>query len=301
MTAYSKNITGYDSFWYQRHNELRAICEQKKVLTIFYSFSCGDTYWYDLHRLMPAPAMEKKKRFINCLENAHLVDWYFSYKLNTFSRVFFDDILKCEWRYHRIEDQYRLVAHAHGTARLKNDPGLMDMALIVYESRLIEKKCNELNKISDEEQKIISNGKLVEKKMTTYMDTLVTATISLHYDNYLVSLICKNNKNEKLYRKTLIHYYAERKDNLEIKPYHNISLIEFAAIFKLSNSKLIKIENPNEIVIITIPQINYYPKDTKKYIEYCYFQYIKYAEWDKNTINKLNNLNIVEKWENYKW
>jgi len=175
MSAYSKNITGSDAFWFHRRKEVQAICEQKGVPTIFYSISCADTYWEDLHRLMPCPTMEKNKRFRNTIENAHLVDWYFSHRLHMFQKVFFDDILQSEWRYHRIEDQYRLVPHAHGCSRLLNDPGLMDMAQVVYEGRLVEKKYKESKfQPTQTDLKLIGDGTAIEKKMITYMDTLVT-------------------------------------------------------------------------------------------------------------------------------
>lgn len=59
----------------------------------------------------------KQEKCQNVLNNPHLVDWYFSYRLNTFLKYFFDDMLECEWRWHRYEWQSRSSIHAHGVAR----------------------------------------------------------------------------------------------------------------------------------------------------------------------------------------
>ena len=109
MSAYSANITGSDAFWYRRRTELQATFEQKKMTTIFFTFSYADNHLYDLHRLMPGKtAQNKTERYRNVLKNPHLVDWYFSFRLNKFLEVVFDGILDTEWRWHRYEWQVYL-------------------------------------------------------------------------------------------------------------------------------------------------------------------------------------------------
>ena len=78
------------------------------------------------------------------MENPHLVDWYFSHRLTEFLRVFFDGILECDWRWHRFEWQSRTSIHAHGAARLLNDPGLINLTALVYKGRQAEKKIQTL-------------------------------------------------------------------------------------------------------------------------------------------------------------
>ncbi len=68
-----------------------------------------------------------------------MVDWYFSYRLDNFLKVFFDGILKSEWRWHRYEWQSRTAIHAHGAARLSNDPGLINLTAKVYIGRQAQK------------------------------------------------------------------------------------------------------------------------------------------------------------------
>ncbi len=60
------------------------------------------------------------------------MDWYFGYRLKKFLEIVFDRLLGCEWRWHRYEWQSRNSIHAHGTARLKNDPGLVELCTKAY-------------------------------------------------------------------------------------------------------------------------------------------------------------------------
>jgi hypothetical protein len=133
MTSYSKNITGSPSYWLWRRTELEALFQQAKIGTVFFTFSFADRHWPDLHRLFPGGWNEDMKiRDQNINNNPHLVDWFFSFKLNEFLRTIFDQIFETEWRWYRLEWQYRLSIHAHGAARLKNDPGLIDLCLKVF-------------------------------------------------------------------------------------------------------------------------------------------------------------------------
>ena len=40
----------------------------------------------------------KRKNVIN---NPHLVDWFFGYRLNEFLKIVFDELLEAEWRWNR--------------------------------------------------------------------------------------------------------------------------------------------------------------------------------------------------------
>ena len=102
MSAYSANITGCPSYWFKRRADLESTFEQKKTATCFFTFSYADNHWNDLHKLMPGkPAIndaEKRKSVIN---NPHLVDWYFGYRLKEFLKIVFDDLLEAEWYWYR--------------------------------------------------------------------------------------------------------------------------------------------------------------------------------------------------------
>ena len=113
------------------------------------------------------------------LKNTALVDWYFSYRLNRFLEYAFDKVLGCEWRWHRYEWQSRDSIHAHGTARLKNDAGLVDLTAQVYHGELIRQKYPESESI--EHREIISKSIQSKKRLITYIDTVVTA---MNEDNF---------------------------------------------------------------------------------------------------------------------
>lgn len=42
-------------------------------------------------------------KYKNELKNLHLVDWYFSWRLEQFSKIFFDQALEAKWRWNRYE------------------------------------------------------------------------------------------------------------------------------------------------------------------------------------------------------
>ncbi|RNA42068.1 ATP-dependent DNA helicase pif1 [Brachionus plicatilis] len=177
MTAYSSNITGSDS--YKRRTELEATFEQKGCATVFFTFSYADNHWHDLHRLMPGQfTLDKNKRYQNVLNNPHLVDWYFTFRLNEFLKVVFDGILDCEWRWHRYEWQSRSTIHAHGAAKFKNDPGLRDLTTKVYQGRMAEKQIltDDISPASKNGvNELIYIGKKSEKILIDYTNTLLTA------------------------------------------------------------------------------------------------------------------------------
>ena len=184
MSAYSSNVTGCDSYWHKRRCELEATFEQKPPATVFFTFSYADNHWNDLHRLMPQyfgndNTIKDQSKYQDVIANPHLVDWYFSHRLNNFLECVFDKILDCEWRWHRFEWQSRTAIHAHGAARFRNDPGLIELTKRVYIAHLHKKQSigkvfNNTDEIIELE-KIIEDGVIAEKKIITYTDTLITA------------------------------------------------------------------------------------------------------------------------------
>jgi hypothetical protein len=123
---------------------------------------------------------DKNVRYKNVLNNPHIVDWYFSYRLDSFLQVVFDGILGCDWRWHRFEWQGRSAIHGHGCARFKNDPGLIMLTQRVYEGRCAERsllagEANSCQTTTDKYNKSIIDGKAAEKIVITYTNTLLTA------------------------------------------------------------------------------------------------------------------------------
>ena len=145
MSAYVSNITGSDAYWQKRRNELEATFQQKKSATVFFTFSYADNYWPYLHRLMPRNynvEEDKINKYHNCsdvIKNSHLTDWWFSQRLNSFLSIYFDQLMGCDWGWHRFEYQSRTAIHAYGCARFKNDPGLIELTKKAYVGRLTQK------------------------------------------------------------------------------------------------------------------------------------------------------------------
>jgi len=121
---------------------------------------------------------DPKIRYQNILDNPHIVDWYFSYRLNEFLKVVFDGILECEWRWHRYEWQSRSSIHAHGAAKFKNDPGLLKLTNNIYIGRQADLQLNNQDNTIEEIKKLEELsllGTQSESTVITYTDTLLTA------------------------------------------------------------------------------------------------------------------------------
>ena len=70
---------------------------------------------------------EKRQNVIN---NPQIVDWFFTKRLEAFIKHWLYDTLDAEWHWYRYEYHHRGSIHCHGTAKLKNDPGLCQLTEI---------------------------------------------------------------------------------------------------------------------------------------------------------------------------
>ena len=107
-----------------------------------------------------------------------------------------------------------------------------------------------------------------------YHSDFKTVTVSLNYNNYEVSIINNIDKTERISKKTLIHYFAERKNNEFIQlllPQCN-SYLEFSKHFKISNNKLTTQANPDNIVVNNTTNLLL----SKKYKKICRNQHCIY-------------------------
>jgi hypothetical protein len=60
----------------------------------------------------------------NVINNPHVVDWFFTQRLESFLKHWLYDTLGEKWHWFRYEYQGRGSIHYHGTDKLNNDPGL---------------------------------------------------------------------------------------------------------------------------------------------------------------------------------
>ena len=56
------------------------------------------------------------------------------------SFIFFLGVLDYDWIWHRYEWQSRTAIHAHGVAKLKNDPGIIALVSKVYAAKLLQEQ-----------------------------------------------------------------------------------------------------------------------------------------------------------------
>ena len=80
------------------------------------------------------------------IKNPHITDLFFHSKLKDFVAYWLHVLktLDAEWYWFRYEYQARASTHAHGCAKLKNDPGLYELVKIAALGWM-EEKANESN------------------------------------------------------------------------------------------------------------------------------------------------------------
>jgi hypothetical protein len=151
MNAYTANITGSDTYWNKCQKELNALFTQKHPGTLFWTLSFADNHTHELHRLLPGGIAGRNATSVN--RNAHLVEWWFNEALESFHKHFFMKVLVSnfqfkvlgfEWSWYRIEFQGRDTVHSHGSGRMENDPGIIELTAVAYAGRLAEKRLNEI-------------------------------------------------------------------------------------------------------------------------------------------------------------
>ena len=134
LKRYASKVQGTNQYWYQRLQELLALLEQKGCPTFFFTFSAVDIHWPDLQRLLQNDeGATRSQRAQAVIDNPHLADWFFVQRLEAFVTHWLNGVLDAEWYWYQFEYQARGSIHAHGCAKLKNDP---DMRLLRNRVRL---------------------------------------------------------------------------------------------------------------------------------------------------------------------
>ena len=167
LQRYVSKVQGTNQYWYQRLQELLSLIEQKGCPTFFFTFSAADSHWPDLQRLLQNNEdATRTERAQAVIDNPHLTDWFFKRRLEEFIKHWLNGAMDAEWFWYRFEYQARGSIHAHGCAKLKNDPDI----------RLLRKKAclafiendKTRNELSTDDfdffcQDVIKDGKDAEK------------------------------------------------------------------------------------------------------------------------------------------
>ena len=162
--------------WFQRYNELRALIEQKVPPTFFWTVSSADTFWSELHDLLPHPAgiTPQNARICAIINNPHITDWFFYTKLTDWVQHWLYDALGADWHWYRFEYQACGSTHAHGCAKLSNDPGICGLIQKVALAWNISDDANSTVIQPDERAHILQEGEKAKIEVLSYCDWLVT-------------------------------------------------------------------------------------------------------------------------------
>jgi hypothetical protein len=132
LSRYVANISGSNAYWHKIREDLKAIISYKEAPTIFFTFSSADMHWPELHSLFDPnnDHLTNEQKINNVTNNPHLVDCFFTKRFESFIKHWLYETLNAEWHWYRYEFQARGSIHCHGTAKLKNDPGLCKLTEI---------------------------------------------------------------------------------------------------------------------------------------------------------------------------
>lgn len=119
--------------------DLKAIVPTVGAPTYFFTFSSADMHWPDLHKLFGNENSTSEERWQSVINNPHIVDWFFTQRLESFIKHWLYKTLDAKWHWYRFEYQARGSIHCHGTAKLNNDPGLCDLTKIALKGYLAKK------------------------------------------------------------------------------------------------------------------------------------------------------------------
>ena len=97
-------------------------------------------HWPDLHVLLGNENSTGDKRRKAVINNPHIVDWFFTLRLESFIKHWLYKTLDAKWHWYRFEYQARGSIHCHGTAKLSNDPGLCELTKVALKGFLAQKK-----------------------------------------------------------------------------------------------------------------------------------------------------------------
>ena len=178
---YVAKIQGTKQYWHQRYQELKALITQKGAPTFFFTVSAADNYWPDLHRLVQelnsaVPSVQIRA----VIDNPHITDAFFVSRLDEFCSHWLDGVMSAEWKWLRFEWQARGSIHAHGCAKVSNDPGLCSLVKTAAQGWKLEQilRCREqhpsYHQMSNDFIPQIEAGHQAQETVKVYVNWLVT-------------------------------------------------------------------------------------------------------------------------------
>ena len=139
ISTYVANVPGSNAYWYKVKEDLKTIVTTLGTPTIFFTFSSADMHWPGLHALLGTKNGTSEQRRQAVINNPHIVDWYFTQRLESFIKQWLYKTLDAKWHWYRFEYQARGSIHCHGTAKLSNDPSLCTLKKTALKGFLAQK------------------------------------------------------------------------------------------------------------------------------------------------------------------
>ena len=134
-------------------------------------------HWPELHDLFMQnnENTSSEERRQNVINNPHIVDWFFTQRLESFIKSWLYDTLDAEWHWFRYEYQGRGSIHCHGIAKLKNDPDLCKLSEtalkgVLAQTVLEENHCPDTTELDQ----CVEAGKRAEETVCQYVDWLLS-------------------------------------------------------------------------------------------------------------------------------
>ncbi len=177
VSRYVGNIAGTNAYWNRVREELKAIITNVGAPTLFFTFSSADMHWPELYALFNANVdcenanISSEVRRQNVINNPHLVDWFFTQRLESFVKHWLYETLGAKWHWFRYEYQGRGSIHCHGTAKLNNDPGLCQLTQTALKGFLAQKFKDENDVLI--QQNYIMILRLARKQPKQYVSMLI--------------------------------------------------------------------------------------------------------------------------------
>ena len=181
IQCYAKQISGTNSHWYQVKEQLKATLNQVGSPTIFYTLSCTEFHWPELHEMFGSPMSGNEFRK-NVAGYPHILDWFFHERTEKFIKHWLYNILGADWHWNRYEFAVLLNGiHTHGLAKLKSDPGLCKLSEKAVEGHKAKLKLHEgiifnSNDELDKLNALIKEGIKAENEICNYYDYLISCS-----------------------------------------------------------------------------------------------------------------------------
>ena len=179
LMHYAKNVTGTNAYWNKVKQDLKSTITQVGAPTIFWTLSCADFHWPELHTLF-SPSLDTKDLCNNVINNPHILDWLFTERTEQFVKWWLYKSLGAKWHWFRYELALQQGSiHCHGLAELDSDPGLCELTKVALQGHLLSQSVEKLNVedlTTDQLTQIkadIAKGKEGGKQVCKYMWTFL--------------------------------------------------------------------------------------------------------------------------------